>query len=264
MDPEDTPLDTAYAAMEADPGDEAARLRFHERVLDAELFLLLDAEPEGDRLRPRVLDLPEGRFVLAFDRDARLAAFLDAPAPYAAIAGRKLVRMLAGQGVGIALNPGVAPSETALEPDAVDWLAAMAPGAPEVADGRAREISAPRTAPPALIVALDAKLAAMADRISAAWLAGLHREDGTVGLALAIAGAPEAAQAAIVEAVAETARFNGAAALDVTFVGPDGPLRAAFERAGLRFEMPEPPSPPPPPPAPGSDPTRPPRLRPRG
>ena len=48
----ETPLDRAHDAMQAEPGDDAARLRFYERLADAELFLLLDAEAEGDRSNP--------------------------------------------------------------------------------------------------------------------------------------------------------------------------------------------------------------------
>ncbi len=39
-----TPLDTAHAAMEAAPADDAARLRFYERLADSEMFLLLSEE----------------------------------------------------------------------------------------------------------------------------------------------------------------------------------------------------------------------------
>ena len=42
-----TPLDMAHALMDAAPEDDAARLRFYERVADGELFLLLETEVEG-------------------------------------------------------------------------------------------------------------------------------------------------------------------------------------------------------------------------
>lgn len=262
MEPEETPLDAAHRAMEAEPDDPQPRLRFYERVLDAELHVLLETEAEEDRLRPRVFDLEAGRYVLAFDRDARLAAFLDAPAPYAALAGRRLAALLAGQGIGIALNPGVAPSEYLLPAEAVDWLAGTAEARGEVAAARARGIGPPRGADAGLIAALDSKLAAMAGRIEAAWLAELRLEDRTRRLALAVAGAPEAAERAVAVAIAEAVRFSGTEdGLDVTFVGAEGPARAAFERVGLRFELPKPPAPPEHPQPPGTDPERPPILR---
>lgn len=262
MNEDETPLDAAFRAMEAAPDDAAARLRFHERVLDAELFVLLETEAEGGRLRPRVFDAPDGRVALAFDRDARLAGFLTAPAPYAALSGRRLAAALAGSGVGVALNPGAA-SETVLSAEAVDWLAGMASGRAELAAARLREVAPPRGAAPALIAALEIKLAAMADRVAAAWLVLLVFEDGGARLGLGIAGVPEAGEAAVAAAISEVVRFSGLedGGLDVTFLGAGGRARMAFERVGLRFERPPVPAPETPRGAPGSDPSRPPILR---
>lgn len=266
MQDETTPLDAAFRAMEAAPQDVALRLRFHERVADAELFVLLEAEGAGAQIRPRVFDLEDGRFVLAFDRDARLAAFLDAPAPYAALAGRGLVAGLAGRGIGIALNAGGAPSETLLSAEAVDWMAQLLAGAPETAAQRPHEIAPPRGVPEALVAALGTKLAAMAGRVSAARLAMLIHADGSRRLALALGGVAPAAQDAVAAAIAEALRFSGAeAGLDVTFLEPEAPGWAPFARHGIAFDLPAPPVPACPQP-PGRDPARPPilRRRPRG
>ena len=91
-----TPLDAAFLAMEAGGEAEAPRMRFYETLLAAELFVVLEEEA-GETLRPRLFDIEEGRFVLAFDTDERLAGFLDAPAPYAALSGRRLAAALAGR-----------------------------------------------------------------------------------------------------------------------------------------------------------------------
>ncbi|MEO1789403.1 MAG: SseB family protein, partial [Pseudomonadota bacterium] len=48
----DTPLDIAHVAMEAAPEDDAARLRFYERLVDAELVLLLAEDADGERVTP--------------------------------------------------------------------------------------------------------------------------------------------------------------------------------------------------------------------
>ena len=47
-----TAIDTAHAAMEAAPEDDAARLRFWGAVTGAELFLLLAEEEQDGRITP--------------------------------------------------------------------------------------------------------------------------------------------------------------------------------------------------------------------
>lgn len=253
----ETPIDAAFRAQEADPADPALRLRFHERVLDAELVLVL-AGPAGERIEPEVLALEAGRFVLAFDRDERLAAFLEAPAPFAALSGRRLVALLAGQGIGIALNLG-APSGTLLPPEAVDWMAAIGAEAPAEAAGRIREVGAP-DAPPALVAALGAKLAAMAGVVAEAHLVGARFDDGRSGLVLALVGVPEEARTGVAAAIAEAVRLSGAGepGVDVTFLAPGASGLGAMARAGLRLELPRAAEAPV---GPGMDPERPPRLR---
>ena len=164
----ETPLDRAYLAHEAMPEDERLRLRFHERLLDAELFLLLREEAAGGKLKPEVFALETGPVALVFDRDERLAAFLEAPAPYAALSGRRILGLLAGQGIGLGLNLGVAPSSALLPAAAVDWLAAMAAEAPVPGEGMLRGFAPPGPLPAALIEALGIKLAAMAALIDPA------------------------------------------------------------------------------------------------
>ena len=60
-----TPLDHAHAAMAQ--GSEAEGLRFYQMLADATLFLLLEHEAEGERINPRVFDLPDGPVLLAYD-----------------------------------------------------------------------------------------------------------------------------------------------------------------------------------------------------
>jgi hypothetical protein len=50
--------------------------------------------------------------------------FAGEAAPYASLSGRALSGMLAGQGLGLAVNLGTG-AEMLLDPDAVDWLAEM-------------------------------------------------------------------------------------------------------------------------------------------
>lgn len=239
-----TPLDLAHAAHDANPENPTLRLRFHERILDSELIVPLDAPPEGEHLRPSLFALSDGPVVLAFDRDDRMAEFLGKPAEFAALSGRRLVTLLAGRATGLALNLG-APSAALLPPEAVDWLARIAAEAVPEADARARDIGPPGIVPRALLDALGPKLAAMADRLESAHLVSARLGEGPTVLLLALTGVPEPARAATAAAVAEAVRFSGLdeAALDVAFPASGAPLATGVARVGLRLELPPPESP---------------------
>ncbi len=261
-----TDLDRAHAAMEAAPEDDAARLRFYERVADAELFLMLTEEPAGDAIAPALFDLEDGRFVLAFDREERLSAFAEGPVPYAALPGRVIARTLAGQGVGLGLNLGVAPSAFLMPAEALAWLAGTLDLAPGAAEARPVAYGAPAGLPDTLLNALDAKLARLAGLAARAHLVAVTYEDGARGHLLAFEGARAGAEAALAKAVSEALVFSGieAGAVDVTFLAAGDPALAALARQALSFDLPEPvretaqvlaPE------APGMDPSRPPKLR---
>jgi hypothetical protein len=257
-----TPLDHAHDAMQAAPEDDRARLGFFGRLADAELFVLLAAGPEEESLDPEIFAVEGNRYVLAFDHEERLAAFAGRPAAYAALPGRVLAAMLAGQGLGLGLNLG-APSETLLPAEALAWLAealGQDGHAEEVA--RPEEIRPPVGLPAALIEALAVKLVLAAGLARAAWLAGVTYEDGRRGHLLAFVGAAPGAEVALARAVSEALVFSGieAGALDVAFLETDDPTAARFGKVGLGFEIPEPAAARPPR-APGGDPDRPPRLR---
>ncbi len=256
-----TPLDLAHAAMQDAPDEDAARLRFFDRLADAELFLLLAAEAAGGTAEPEMFEVGEGRFVLAFDREERLTAFTGRPSAYAALSGRAIAARLAGEGIGLALNLG-APSETLLPPDAIDWLADLLSGGPDLAEARIEAVHSPAGLPETLLPALDAKLATAAGMASAAWLAGVTYEGGQRSHLLAFIDAAPGAEAALARAVSEALVFSGleAGVLDVAFFAEGSPASAGIARVGLRFDLPVPPAAEGPA-APGSDPARPPRLR---
>ena len=258
----ETPLDRAHAAMEAAPGDEAARLRFFDGLAGAELFLLLETEADGDAVTPRTFPLDDTPYVLAFDTEERLSAFAGAIAPYAAISGRALAPMLAGEGLGLALNPDVAPSATFLPPDAMAWLAATLAERPAEIEARPVSVGPPAGLPDALLAALDAKLATAGGLARHAWLVAVAYADGRTGHLLGFVDAVGGAEAGLARAAGEALTFSGieAGELDVAFFRASDPVMARIAKVGLRFDLPAPetlavPS------APGMDPDRPPRLR---
>ncbi|WP_299296246.1 SseB family protein [uncultured Tateyamaria sp.] len=260
----DTALDLAHAAMQAAPEDDALRLRFFERLGDAELFLLLEAEAVGDQVTPQVFDPGTGPLVLVFDREDRLASFAGAAADYAALSGRIVAGLLAEQGLGLGLNLDVAPSSFLLDADGVRWLAQTLDNAPDTVEARLAEVTAPTGLPDALIAALDTKLATATGLAQMAYLVGTADTEGKRGHMLALVGATPGAQEALARAAAEALTFSGieAGAMDVGFFDANDPVTERLARVGLRFDLPQPaPTTAPEPTAPGSDPNRPPRLR---
>ncbi|MGP3697131.1 SseB family protein [Rhodobacter sp. NSM] len=261
-----TPLDQAHAAMEAAPDDDAARLRFYGRLADGELFLLLEVEPENETLSPQVFDLEEGPVVLAFDLEERLAAFTGMPAPYAALPGRVIAGLLAGQGVGLGLNLGDAPSAMLLPPEAVEWLAQTIGQAPSEEVARPESFAPPRL-PDALMLALGDKLARAGGLAGCATLASVHYDDGRDGHMLAFTDASPGARLALARAVSEALTFSGldTETLDVAFLDSGEAAETAISRVGHRFDLPVPKMPELReehiPAAPGMDPERPPILK---
>ncbi len=259
-----TPLDQAHAAMEAAPGDDALRLRFYDRLAGSELVLLLEAEPEGERIRPAIFPVEDQRFVLVFDREERLTAFAEGAAPYAALSGRALAGMLAGQGIGLGVNLGVAPSSILIEAASVDWLADTLAAAPEEVEERPETLQPPAGLPEALLTALDARLATAEGLARNAYLVAATYAGGRRGHLMAFVDAVPGAEPALARAVGDALTFSGieAGTLDVGFFRASDAFAARLARVGLRFDLPE---------AstaeqvvgaaPGMDPDRPPRLR---
>ena len=257
-----TDLDQAHAAMEAAPEDDAARLRFYERLADTELFMLLGAEAEGDQIMPELFEIEDQRFALVFDREERLSQFVGRVAPYAGIPGRGLAQMLVGQGIGLALNLEVAPSAMLIPAEAVDWLVATLSHGPDETEARLTQVSAPGGLPEAVVSGLDRKLAIAAGLARFAYLAAATYEDGTRGHVLAFVDAVEGAEKALASAAGEALTFSGieAGMMDVLFVRASDPLAAHLAKVGLRFDLPEPETPHVPG-APGMNPEKPPKLR---
>lgn len=256
-----TPLDLAYEAMAA---DEDQRLRFYERLADGEMFLLLEEEAVGTDIRPRVFPLEDGPVVLCFDLEERLAEFAGGIQPYAALPGRVIAQQLAGQGIGLGINLGVAPSGMVLPAEAVDWLAGMLEAGPEEVEAVPEAFHAPKGLPDALVTGLDAKLAKAGGLASGALLAGVTYRGGRRGHMLAFLDAAAGAEPALARAASEALAFSGVEAgeMDVAFLQSGDGAAAAMARVALRFDLPQPVrAEPAGPVAPGSDPARPPKLR---
>ncbi|SLN24341.1 hypothetical protein PEL8287_01110 [Roseovarius litorisediminis] len=260
--PELTRLDAAHAAMEATPDDASVRMRFYDKLAEAELFLLLSAEAKGDQITPEIFDLSDNSFVLVFDREARLAQFTGCASPYAALTGRTIARMLAPNGLGLGLNLEVAPSSILIPPEAVKWLAQTLESIPAAVEARVEKFHAPKGLPDEFLLSLDAKLAGSEGLAPLAYLVGVTYENGAQGHLLGFVDAQPGAEPALAQAVSEALIFAGleAATLDVGFFAASDSAAPRLAACGLRFDLPQPLAQPVRS-APGSNPDKPPILR---
>jgi hypothetical protein len=230
-----TGLDQAQAAVLATdgPGADAARLTFFHRFADTPLFVLLEREAEGASFEPRIFDLTEGRAVLAFDLEERLARMGQGPMPYAELPGRVLARLLAGEGLALGLNFGAAcASEMLLPAEAMQWLdTVLAPQSDvmqsDVGLGDLTRLDPPH---PGLLLALSQILQNAPDTWAgmAQGLAVYSRDGAGVIL---VQGAAPGVDTALQSSLFEALRFCDLSGqvIDIGFVGakglPDGGAR---------------------------------------
>lgn len=258
-----TPLDLALRAMAACPDDTTLRLAYYHRLAGSELCLLLEREPAGDDLAPRILDLSDGPIALAFDTEERLAAFADGPVPYAALPGRVILAQLAGQGIGLGINLSDEAGAFLLPAPGVDWLADLLRQSPVAAPAHPTGWAAP--ADPALAPVLADRLSGLGAHAAGGWLASATGADGRPLQLLVIEDAAPGTEAALAKAGAEALAFSGAdpAGFSLLFLsgGECRALALPELAAPVPLSRPAPPPAPAAPVPPGSDPARPPRLR---
>lgn len=230
-----TPLDQLCQTAFHD-ADDATRARILQKLADTELFVALEAEPTGDQAQMRQFQLPAGPVVLACDLDEGLSGFLDGPSPYAAMPGRVLAAILAGQGVGVLVNPDRA-SQILLTPDMLHWLVE---GLSSALPDRAASPAPARLSPPLpLMIAtlaepLAERLASLQGHVMSMALVAADWPDGRSGHLLSLSGVAPDDRPAVAKSLAEMLAFLPplAGGLDIGFDLPDLPDAAFTLTAG--------------------------------
>ena len=246
------------------PADQCARMRFFNAFCDAEVFLLLNEEPDKGSLSPVVLEAESRGHVLAFSSEEHLADYSSQVSPYAAISGRVIVDMLTQAELGIAFNWGVWASEMVVTAEEITWLNGVISETPETHDARPTSFFALRQESEVLSRVLVEKLISASELAQAFWLIGVGYETGAKGVLLCVIDAPPEAEAPFAKAALEAIAFCGFENLlfDVSFLKHNDRAVEAIERQGQRLLFPKrPPVTPQQRSMPGSDPARPPKLR---
>ncbi|WP_333833318.1 SseB family protein [Rubrimonas sp.] len=269
--PDLTPLDRAWAEAEAEGAPESARARFFALLLETRLLVPVTPTPDDAPLAPLTFELEEGAVALAFDDDARMAAFFDAPVEYVALPGAGLMAALAEAGLGLGLNLGEAPSAALFRAPDVAFVAAEAGGALAASTlSGALRVGPPLGASEAMLAALAERVAALPGLVAEAWLVrlapGVGAGEGAGALTLLLTLPPSARRAgegiaALLGRAAQPFAPDGES-VAVGLLDPDHGLSAPARAQGVGLHpapLPTPPSALPSAPAPR--PTGPPRLR---
>ena len=223
-----TPIDIAFSDMNADETNDIARLRFYERLIDCELFMLLEAESDGQSIRPDIFDVEKQQVALVFDKEDRLADFANSIVPFASLSGRSIISMIAGKDISLGLNLAVAPSSIILPPDVISWMAETISNGPIMAEAKIKEVFPPSGLPEIVVSALDTKLATMAGYADIAYLAEVVYDNDITSSVIIFINTKADAEVAIANAISETLIFSGieAGSLDAHQPG----LRPVFLR----------------------------------
>ena len=256
-----TPIDIAFSEMEANESNDNARLRFYERLIDCELFMLLEAESDGQSIKPDLFEVENEQVALVFDKEDRLADFSNSIVPFVALSGRTIISLIEGKNISLGLNLSVAVSSIILPPNVISWMAKTISKGPTLSEAKIKEVLPPRTLPEAVVSALDTKLATMVGYADIAYLAEVIYDNDIHSSAIVFINANIDAEVSIANAISETLIFSGVEAgiLDVMFLNAENQVCAKLAKIGLRFDLPKPinkkqQS------APGTDPDKPPIL----
>lgn len=240
----ETRLDRLWHAIAAG-GSEAGWLRFYEGFAAQRLIVPVDESGEEATAKPKTLALETGEVALAFDTEARFAAFISAfimgPTEFVTLTGADLAQALAPLGLGVALNPGVAPGETVIDRQALAWIAEHNGAEVAVEEMPGGTLVQPPADPEApLLEALATRLAEMngagdTGHVAEAWLLGTTAPKGGAAYLCVLRLAGEAASLAT-EIAAELTRIGQIRAnrpFAVAVVEEETRLLAAARRLGI-------------------------------
>ena len=215
-----THIDHAWRAAQQSTASDADRVEMADEATAAFVDVVLAAHlacpvwddengepPSQDRAQPKLIPQEDGEALALFDSEDRLADYLDAPSAFIALPGHTFFELAAQHGLAIALNPGVAPSAMTFSSATVIAVAELVAAAESAGDAQSDgliEARAPKDAPPALLTALQARLAAARGLASEGWLFEASMKEGdqpalVLGLVAPVGAEPEALRRLSVE-----------------------------------------------------------------
>ncbi|MDT2075476.1 MAG: SseB family protein [Planktomarina sp.] len=235
-----TPLERSIIMLEAAPDDTTRFSAVIERLVDAEVFLALEATTSDVEVKPRTVLLNAQEYIAIYDTELRLAEAIGGEAEYLTVSGRALVQMLESQNVGIALNPGTTAIGYIFELETLRWLALSLDERPNEMSEQITQVSPPPVLSPKALDALSIKLTAAQGLAEYAVLVEATGLNGAKNPTLFFVGLVPDAQADLAKLIQEYLQFSeqGSLAWDISYLAPTHSIVDKLLHVGLRFDLP--------------------------
>tara|TARA_B100000767_G_scaffold147881_1_gene139323 strand:+ start:1897 stop:2673 length:777 start_codon:yes stop_codon:yes gene_type:complete len=237
-----TPLERAIVMLESQPDDPTRFSAVIERLADAEVFLILEAEATDFEVTPKTVVLNSQEYVAIYDTELRLSESEGGEVEYLSVSGRTLVQMLSGQNTGIALNSGATAIGYVFEPQTLQWLANSLNERPNEMTQQITQVFPPPVLGPKALDALSVKLTAAQGLAEYACLVEATDIANNKNPLLCFVGLAPDAQANLAKLVQEYLQFSeqDGAPWDVIYLAPDHGMVEKLLNVGLRFDLPVP------------------------
>jgi hypothetical protein len=250
-----TALDRAFEQMQAAPDDTQLRRAYYTKLALSEVFVPLE---EGSDNAPLLIESDGLHYALAFDSEARLAAFFEAGQSRAVMSGRALARGLIGAQTGIGLNLGVADTAMLIPPEAIEWVTGFETS---ISVDMSRIVSIePAQFSEKTLAALDTFFATLEGAAQVVHCAtGIDEANARASL-FVFENANPSLHAGITQQLAQSLAMLEGIENAVVVFDPQDALLTRLHKVALSIALPEPrvqlqPA------IPGSDPSKPPKLR---
>jgi len=236
----ETRLDRLWQAVQATGADDDW-LRFYEGFAAQRLIVPLEGQASADGVRLMTLKVESGEVALAFDGEARFAAFIREPTDYVTLTGAELAKALAPKGAALALNPGAEPGETVLDAEALGWVARHAGAEVEVEESATgTEVRPPIDPEEPLLEGLGLRVAELGAAVAEAWLIATVSPKGKDAYLCVIRPAEEtkALASAIATELTRVGQIRASRPFGVAVVKEGAKLLAAARRFGIGLGVP--------------------------
>ncbi len=234
-------LNKAFREMSQDPENNDARLNYYGVLADTDLFLLLEQETSSEILEPKIIQLKENNFALAFDSEENLSEFYGEAAAFAQITGRVLAKMLLEEKIGLGINLGVSEGELLLPYSVIEWFVSVLDETPNLVQTTPKKFLPVKAFPGIIFKALQQKLKPAVGLFDEIWICAVEYNEDETSHLICLMGVQNSVQQAIVKSINEVLSFTDIdlGNIDVAHFSYGDEACIKIREIGIKFEFPE-------------------------